>query len=720
MKQTVLSILLILTTLALHSQHTLKAVIRDKNKNPLPGASVIIEGTALSAVADSTGKVHIINISDGKQTVVVTHSGYAEFKKEYTFPLIFELLEIELEEEEAEELEDIIVTATRTSRTIANNPTRVETISGEELTEKSNMKPGEIRMLLNESTGIQTQQTSATSYNSSIRIQGLDGRYTQILKDGFPLYAGFSGGLSIMQVTPLDLQQAEVIKGSSSTLYGGGAIAGLVNLVSKKPGDERELSFIANATSAKGLDLSGFYSERYNKAGLTLFASRNSGSPYDPANIGLTAIPEFERYTINPRLFLYFKERSVLDVGVNLTTEDRTGGDINYIKNGTPGYFEKNTTNRLTTQINFEHGLTDSSRIMIKGSYSRFDRKIEVPGYIFSGLQHSVFTEASYDLRRLNLEWIFGVNVLTDNFIEEVQTGIQPRDYSLTTLGAFVQNTWNTNDWLTIESGLRGDHVKDYGFSFLPRVSALFHISPQLTSRIGGGLGYKPPTIFSEDAERLQFRNVLPVDADQRKTERSSGVNVDINYRTSLFDDAVSFTVNHLFFYTRVNKPLVLKPVSNGVFEFINANGFLDTKGMETNVRLVYKDFKLFIGYTLADAHQHYEGAESQLPLTARHRLNNVLMYEKEEKLKVGLEAYYFSPQLLNDGTKGRSYWIMGLMAEKIWNRFSVFVNFENFLDVRQTKFGPVYSGSISNPQFTDIFAPVDGFVVNGGVKLRL
>jgi outer membrane receptor for ferrienterochelin and colicins len=126
-----------------------------------------------------------------------------------------------------------VVSATRSSRTIANIPTRVEVISGEELDEKSNMKPGDIRMVLAESTGIQTQQTSATSGNSSIRIQGLDGKYTQIIRDGFPLYSGFSGGLGLLQVAPLDLKQVEVIKGSSSTLYGGGAIAGLVNLVSK-------------------------------------------------------------------------------------------------------------------------------------------------------------------------------------------------------------------------------------------------------------------------------------------------------------------------------------------------------------------------------------------------------------------------------------------------------------------------------------------------------
>lgn len=96
------------------------------------------------------------------------------------------------------------------------------------------MKPGDIRMLLNESTGIITQQTSATSGNASIRIQGLDGRYTQILKMD-SRFAGAASGLGLLQTPPLDLKQVEIIKGSTSTLYGGGAIAGLINLISKLP-----------------------------------------------------------------------------------------------------------------------------------------------------------------------------------------------------------------------------------------------------------------------------------------------------------------------------------------------------------------------------------------------------------------------------------------------------------------------------------------------------
>jgi outer membrane receptor for ferrienterochelin and colicins len=95
-------------------------------------------------------------------------------------------------------------------------------------------------------------------------------------------------------------------------------------------------------------------------------------------------------------------------------------------------------------------------------------------------------------------------------------------------------------------------------------------------------------------------------------------------------------------------------------------------------------------------------------------------MYEVEDKWKVGLEAYYFSPQHLNDGGIGKGYWTTGLMAEKIWERFSLFVNFENLTDTRQTKFDTIYTGSITNPVFRDIYAPLDGFVINGGIKFRL
>lgn len=714
-----------LFSVSLFSQHQL--IIKVANaatKEPLAGATITLVNINTTVVADSIGKARFNNLKPEKYLYEISYTGFNTLKGTFTVEIDKKNeLDFFLEPDEEEE-EVIIVQSTRSTRTIRDIPTRVEFVAGEELDEKANMKPGDIRMVLNESTGITTQQTSALSANASIRIQGLDGRYTQILRDGFPLYAGFSGGLGLLQTPPLDLKQFEVIKGSSSTLYGGGAIAGLVNLISKVPTDERELKFILDFTSAGGINTSGFYGKKFGKTGLTLFASRNSNKAFDPADIGLTAIPKFARYTVNPKFFWYINEQTDLQLGVNVTTEDRTGGDIEFIKgNKTSGYTEVNNSDRISTQFSFEHKFGKNSSIKIKNSINHFKRLMTVTSaYEFKGIQNASFTEATYANHGEKSEWIAGINLLTDDFDEllPLTASYSGRDYKQLTTGIFIQNNYKVNERFNLETGLRGDCIKDYGFAVLPRISMLFKFSPELSSRIGGGLGYKTPNFFTEESERLQFKNILPVDKDVNTMERSYGVNADINYRTKFADDKISFSINHLFFYTRIHDPLVLRQQSSLLYQFTNAKGHFDSRGMETNIKLGYSDFKLFLGYTLTKAYLHEGNVETENYLTSRHRLNTVLLYEVEEKWKVGLEAYYFSKQQLSDNTTGRSYWITGLMAEKLWEKFSLYINFENFTDTRQTRFESIYTGSIANPVFKDIYAPLDGFVVNGGIKIRL
>lgn len=705
------------------SQNSFRAIISDsETKEPLPGATAYVSGTAIGSSADINGLVEIKNIPDGNQVIVFSFVGYKQRSDTIKFPLTTSEIRTIFMESEAEEMEEVIISSTRSTRTIENIPTRAELIAGEELEEKGNMKPGDIRMMLNESTGIQTQQTSATSYNSSIRIQGLDGKYTQILKDGIPLYSGFSGGLSLLQIVPLDLKQVEVIKGATSTLYGGGAIAGLVNLISKTPSEKKELSFLFNGTSASGLDASGFYSQRFKKVGATVFASYNFGNPYDPANLGLTAIPEFNRYTINPKLFFYFNDKTTMTIGFNNTVEDRVGGDIKYIEgkgDSLHSYFEKNQTNRFSTQLGLDRKVNDNSKFAFKNSVSYYDRAIEIPNFIFSGVQLSSFSEGNFNHKGEKMEWIAGANLWTDKFTQNKIDTSKAVDYNYTTLGAFVQNTWSVTEKFILETGFRGDFQNEYGFFALPRVSALVKVNQKLSARIGGGLGYKTPTVFTEDAERIQFRNVLPINVSVTRAEKSFGGNFDINYKTPV-SDKIFMTINTLLFYTQVKNPLILEPDIMGLYEFQQPEGFIDTKGIETNIKLTFNNYKLFIGYTLADVNQHYNGKTSAFPLVAQHRLNNVLMYEIEDKLKIGLEAYYFSSQKLNDGATGKDYWMGGLMVEKLWDHFSIFLNFENITDTRQTKFDSIFTGTITNPVFRDIYAPVDGFVINGGLKLKL
>ena len=709
--------------LCVFAQNNLNAVIRNsENKDPLIGVTASIKGTSLAATSNENGQIIIVNVPDGVQEIHFSYVGFYERIDTLEFPLKdTSVIEILLKES-SEELDEVVISSTRSTRSIQNIPTRIEFIGSEELGEKGNMKPGDIRMLLAESTGIHVQTTSPTSANASIRIQGLDGRYTQILKDGFPIFSGASSGLGLLQIPPLDLKQVEVIKGSTSTLYGGGAIAGLVNLISKTPTEERDLRFHLNGTSGGGLDINGFYGQKFKKIGTTIFASHNRNGAYDPAKIGFSAIPKFERFVLNPKLFVYFNDKTKMNFGVNTTIENRLGGDMLYIKgkgDNTHQYFEKNKTQRYSTQFVFDHLINEKSSFQIKNSVSYFNRNTTIPNYQFEGTQTATFTEANYTNSTEKSEWVAGVNIWTDNFKEKQITAFPLRDYSQNTFGAFVQNSFKATDWLQLEAGLRTDYVIDYGAVFLPRVSALFKIANGLTSRIGGGFGYKTPTIFTEESERLQYQNVMPIDDKTNKLEKSYGANADINYRTYIGEDW-SFSINQLFFYTYLDNPLLLENSSANLYQFVNSPGYIHTKGTETNIKIGYDDLKLFLGYTYTDARLNQNGTTVESPLTPKHRINSILMYEIEDKWKVGLEAYYFSPQKLNNGTTGEGYFITGFMAEKIWERFSLYINFENFLDTRQTRFGSIYTGTITNPVFKDIYAPLDGFVINGGIKFKL
>jgi iron complex outermembrane receptor protein len=295
-----------------YAQNKINGIVVDEHSSEkLLEVNIILLGSSNGTTTNIKGEFSLTNIPNGKQKILFSYVGYEDFTIELDFPYSNDLLQVELKSH-AEEIEEIFVNATRSSRTIENEPTRVEVIAGEEIDEKISMDPSNISMILNESTGIQVQQTSASSANNTFRIQGLEGRYTQLLKDGYPLYGGFSGSLSLVQIPPLDLQQVEIIKGSSSTLYGGGAIAGLINLSSKKPRDEREISFLVNVTSAMGLDLSGYYSQKFENYGVTVLASRNTQKVYDNNDDNFSDIPQIDRYTINPKFLFYFDESKIL------------------------------------------------------------------------------------------------------------------------------------------------------------------------------------------------------------------------------------------------------------------------------------------------------------------------------------------------------------------------------------------------------------------------
>src|SRR5687768_16495580 len=159
------------------------------------------------------------------------------------------------EPEPPEVKEEITVSATRADRRLQDEPLRVEVIDREEIEEKALMTPGSVAMLLGETTGLRVQTIAPSLGAANVRIQGLRGRYAQLLADGLPLYGAGGDSLNLLQVPPLDLGQVEVIKGAASALYGPAALGGVINLVSRRPSAAPEYEGVINLTSRNAQDV---------------------------------------------------------------------------------------------------------------------------------------------------------------------------------------------------------------------------------------------------------------------------------------------------------------------------------------------------------------------------------------------------------------------------------------------------------------------------------
>lgn len=703
------------------AQQTLKVMVHEADsRESLPGVTVRIKGHKIGGHTDLKGYLELKDIPDGRQTILFDLLGYRQDSLILQFPLLKDSL-FHISLNEGLEINEVVISSSaRNGNRVEDQPLKIEVLGTEEVDEKTAMKPANISMMLTEYTGVQAQRTSVTSGNISVKIHGLDGRYTQILKDGFPLYSGMAGGLSLMQTPPLDLKQAEIIKGSASTLYGGDAIGGVINLISREPDTVGGFSAILNQTSRKETDIISFYQKRTGKLGFTFLTNASRQNPIDINGDGFTDLPQSQLYTVSPKIFYFFNDSTKLTAGLSFGYDNRAGGYINAVSDPgadtSRGYVQRNISNRSFSELKFEKKYTHGNYLTLKNSFGYFERALSYSGSLFSGKQLSSYTEASYLRKFTRNDLVIGANLLTDNFTRDNDTAIR-QSYQYYTIGAFIQDNWQINSVLNSQAGFRYDHHNRYGYFYLPQVALLLHINKQLYARASYGLGYKIPTIFSVQSETEGFQDFSAINPEV-KAERSEGTNVDLTYKGS--GDDISFAVTQSAFYNAIHSPVVPVFDASGNFSYRNAAADITTKGLETNFNAYFlRNFNFAMGYTYTVASRLYDNAAPVLPLTSRHSLMLDLLYN-DHKWKFGAEAYYLSRQYLSDGSTRPDYWLAGFLAARNIKNFVLTLNFENLLNVKQTSYESIYTGSLQHPVFKELWAPLDGFVANASIRINL
>ncbi len=616
----------------------------------------------------------------------------------------------------------LVVSSTRTGESLENSTIRVEVLGSEEMQEESLVKPGSVASILGDVSGVQVQQSSAASGNTNVRILGLDGKYTQLLRDGMPIYDGFSGGFGVLSIQPLDLQQLELIKGSSSTLYGGGAIGGLINFISRKPAYQPEASFILNQSTRNETNVNAWLAARSRHWGYTLFLGQTWQHQVDVNHDGLSELPQLNSTVIHPTLFCYPSNKTIISLGWSGSFEKRKGGDMIAIGNhNVPDhpYFENNDLERNTVALISETRLSPRYVLHAKGTYSSFRRMIGTNTEFFRGKQANVYGEVSANAKLKRHIVVAGVNITGDYFRPSVETPAQVGNVKHTSLGLFMQDTWSPVNDLRLETGLRIDRQCEYGTFVLPRVALLYKPGRSWGVRAGYGLGYKTPNPLTPQIRDYDVFAIRPLPADIR-AESSAGINIEVNYKVTWGEDN-SLLINHAFFYTGIRHAVIGEEQANGDLAFSNAGRRIITRGTDTYVQLKIDDLEFYLGYTFTDARRRYLASDQFMPLTPKNRAASTLVYEPDEAWRFGVEASWNSRQTRDDDNDIRGYCFMAAMiSRKIGKKISVVLNVENLLDQRQSRYESLYTGSIATPLFRVIGTPLDGRVFNVAVRLSI
>jgi iron complex outermembrane receptor protein/outer membrane receptor for ferrienterochelin and colicins len=720
LKKTLLFVGISLLSFAAIAQSKLPVKVLDAaGKGPLEEVSISANNKTVAAT-DKNGNA-ILQLKAGEAQLHFTSVGYVDADTLVTIPFYDTLVILLLQTQKT--LEDvIIISSTRNNQRIENSPLKVEVLGREEMNEESSIKPAGIAGMLGDISGVQIQQSSAISGNANVRIQGLDGRYTQILKDGMPLYDGFSGGFGILSIPPLDLQQVELIKGSASTLYGGGAIGGLVNIISRKPTTQQEAVISINQTTLKETNFNTYVSRRYKKVGYTFFGGYNFQKAVDVNKDGFSDVTDLNGLVVHPRLFFYPDSKTTIIAGYTGTFEERNGGDMQVLKGNADAvhrYFENNAVNRNSFELTAQHNLSNNKKLDFKSSISSFSRTINSNDINFTGRQFNYYTELSLLVPYKENSLVAGINATGDQF-KKITNNIPLNNFANNTIGAFIQNTWSVQSNTTIEAGLRNDYQFTYGNFLLPRLAIFHRFNEHWATRLGVGFGYKTPNALAPQTTDYAIQKIQSL-PQGLQAEKSIGYNAEVNYKIT-WGDGNELFINQAFFLTQLNHPVVATELNNGDVMFGNEAKGVVTKGSDTYVRTVIQGWELYAGYTFTIAERKYLAENQFVPLTPKHRLafTGVKYFEKAG-FRFGIESSYTGHQYRDDDTQTPGYLFMAAMMEKKLGRhFSVVLNGENLLNYRQSKVEPLYTGIISNPVFKPLWAPIDGRVINLSLKWKL
>lgn len=543
-------------------------VLDNQTEEHLPGATIYIENTPFATMSDATGHFSITNIPDGTYIIVAKCIGFFSTRQEVSITQSVQKNVSLYLNQQNQELNEVSVIASKKKMEREISPTISNQLTTQTLesTNSTSLSQG-----LNYMPGLRVETNCQNCGTQEVRINGLQGQYSQMLIDGQPVFSALSKTYGLEQLPLNMIGKVDVIRGGGSVLFGSNAIGGVINIVTKEP--ERNsyeakynLSLIGGSSADNTFGLNSSFVDREKNLGISLFANMRNRNPWDANDDGFSEIGKNKASSLGFRAFSKTGLHDKLTFEYHYISEYRRGGDnmkrppheamiaemADYnIHSGGIGYthFRKDNKHKLTANLSIQRTARDSyfgggydinaygqtSELAATGSVRyeiNMDRFLFMPSKITMGVTQE-HTNLHDTIHSRNIKQVINIS------------------------SAYIQNEWR-NDQLSFNVGLRADkHSELNNINLIPRSSFRYRIKENINLRAAYSMGYRAPEITGSDLDIpiIDGRATILALGDDLKREYSNSVNGGIDF--TFFNEKLYSYFLIEGFYTNINRVFV-------------------------------------------------------------------------------------------------------------------------------------------------------------------
>ncbi len=601
-----------------HDAHIVGHVIDRSNGEHLPYSTVKIKGTSIGAQTDASGHYAIHDLTPGEYVVEATFSGYKskELKVKVlpnkTVELKFEL------DPDTFMLDQVVVTSSKSETKRRESANLVNVTTGKLLTEVGacSLADG-----LDFQPGVRVENDCQNCGFTQVRINGLDGHYSQILMNSRPVFSALAGVYGLEQIPANMIDRIEVMRGGGSALFGSSAIGGTINIITKDPSvNSAQISHTISSIGPSGsLDNNTTFNASVvadsRKAGLMAYGQSRNRDGYDDNGDGYTEIAALNSQTLGARMFARPSDDSRLAIEYHTTHEYRRGGDKldqpphlamvaeqteHNIHGGEISYdlWVKESKGHLTAYAATQairrksyygsemdpnaYGHTSDLVVTAGGQYAHnFDRLLFMPSQFVGGLE--------YSFNRLH-----DVTVGYDHDILQ----------KVNIYSAYAQNEWRDDRWGFLIGARLDKHSLIHNPIVSPRANIRFNPSEKFNFRLSYSTGFRSPQAYDEDfhVAIVGGERVVTILAPGLKQESSNSFSASADIYLTFGSIQTNFLIEG--FYTDLRDVFALRQLDetdalgNAVLERYNGSG-ATVAGLNLEAKAYFsKHFDMQLGAT--------------------------------------------------------------------------------------------------------------------------